>query len=624
MSNFKTFIFLTLAIISTATALEFSIMDDSNPFEDKYFFCACANDGHAFVTLVDASNGDPKVYARGLYSAGYGTGLNGAKVPQAGEPALPDSQGVKAPVTDATLGDKTKDASASTSGAVSGVAGSTVTSGQVQSGGDVKIAVRESLGKRGTIQDDRSKISGSTKCVCFAISKEKYNAAVAAINNYEHAYRLLSQNCVDFVENIADAAGVNKLPSATDFLVSYPPTFRRSMNYWLWSQATQDYDHNVIVAENYTELKKLFNNTFNKSIILPWEGRYKLSKTDQQIEEHAVGLLGTPDLVYTSLVQEGAKPQEVKITTSQEAVTSTGNSESKCTDCFNENTGINFRLLGPMPRYYYVWWDFGDGTKIIGNPSPTHAYKNKGVYHVKMRYFDEDKNVKFGERVLLIGMPVQKTQLQVKPVVKIKPRATIKSENKNYDDANKEQLRNERTITTPETSIPLTTPQDTDKRRATSKVYTLPSGTSFEVTPIENIEESQITNKAKNLIDSVQILGNDLILINVLRKDGSITIAKLKTTNGKFNALYVLGQTKTRTASSELTQASKLTSENEEIQFTGVITLDEETLATIANSLNSKEEFKKAWGKQIIFRPVTIENSIKGALADIAIKLNLV
>jgi hypothetical protein len=156
--------------------------------------CYCSSGAHAWVEFHDGVT--DKRYARGFYAAGYGTSKSDAPpVPNAGE----------APAA----------GSASATGGTSSASGP----GGRDSSGAVKDGVSIITGVTGHVKDEGI---ARGDCVCFLVTKELYDKSARAVDDFPRVYRLLSQNCVDFVEYVSAAEGTILPSTSTWYGVSHP------------------------------------------------------------------------------------------------------------------------------------------------------------------------------------------------------------------------------------------------------------------------------------------------------------------------------------------------------------------------------------------------------------------
>jgi hypothetical protein len=152
--------------------------------------CYCSNGGHAWVSFQDGISG--KKYNRGFYAEGYGSSNGEARpVPNGGDPgpAPYPSDYVDRGLTS-------------------------------QFGGNVITGVR------GFVKDEGNK---SGDCICLLVTKELFDRAARAVDAWPRTYRLQSQNCVDFVEYIAEAEGTTMVDTATWYGLSHPAIMAKNI-----------------------------------------------------------------------------------------------------------------------------------------------------------------------------------------------------------------------------------------------------------------------------------------------------------------------------------------------------------------------------------------------------------
>ena len=440
-------------------------------------------------------------------------------------------------------------------------------------------AERSLFGGYGTIQDDDGLIG--KKCICYEITEEQYNKVANYMNNYEHRYNVATQNCVDFAQDTGEQIGI-ELPSSTDFLgVSEPKILYRILNNMRSEQLfyeenpdlakvkSKSFPYIIIYGSNETErLEKKFNFTINKTNKNTTE-EAKQYKVQQEMNAHAEDVLGNPDDLYKELIGKGSTPTETTVWATAPQGESCG------TDCIkvDKDTPINFSPSFTPPQYSFVWWDFGDGYKAV-MPNPTHTYSELGQYPVKMRYLDESETLKFATYKVVV------------------------SEN--------------------EFGLP-------DTR--TFKVST-PSGNEIIFENKKQLDETKAENEAQAELTRISsyglryVIGDERTIIHFKLKNGKVIMMTWSPSDNYSpdSTLRVLG---TVDAENE-----KLFEDNPQVfidcvpvTFTGALYVDEETLENIAQSDTPSQAFKDAWGTKIVYKGLTLGNTIKSFFVDLGVKL---
>ena len=213
-----------------------SISTPTPDVNTNYSICFCATDpeaDHTSIHLFDGTTGEQ--YGRGLYAKSK----FGSSPPNV-EP-IPDP-GVK-PKTPSGFGQ----GSGSSSESSHGVGAENI----------------DYLSTPGYIHDDQG--IDDKKCICFQISKEQYNKAKDFINQPAPQYRAFSQNCVDFMEAVAEKLNLD-IPSTSYWGVSHPQVFHAALNH----QLSLDPDHsdpNVRTSDDgkkFVGYGKNIHNILNK------------------------------------------------------------------------------------------------------------------------------------------------------------------------------------------------------------------------------------------------------------------------------------------------------------------------------------------------------------------------
>ncbi|WP_456473796.1 hypothetical protein [Candidatus Pyrohabitans sp.] len=83
------------------------------------------------------------------------------------------------------------------------------------------------ISTQGIMMDDSTRIWHYR--ICYPITTKQKNAIIKTVKAWtKYTYRVLSQNCTDFIEDVAAAAGL-KLPPTSDFGISRPNRFASSL-----------------------------------------------------------------------------------------------------------------------------------------------------------------------------------------------------------------------------------------------------------------------------------------------------------------------------------------------------------------------------------------------------------
>lgn len=537
------YVFLLLSVLAFANGVVVAK-------EEKYIICFCTDSNHAFITLYDGST--DRFYTRGLYKGGYGDGLEAPLLPKAGE----NIQGVTQR--------KDKDTA--------------------------------------TVEDDNDALDLKTKCLCFEVTKDEYNKAVNYMNNYPREYRLLSQNCLDFVEDTAEELGL-PMPDSDYLGVSDPEEFYKMLNLVMalnLMEKQMDDRMRYTPTDSILHIETLilekvggfldksnkrgkyfiaYGNETDKfgdfSELKRWlDARKKIEEMEkkfnvkQEQQNHPEESLRSPDSFYNEAIKEGSVPIERKVIASATIYKQCGG------DCIEvkQNIPIQFSPDFNPAEPYLIWWYLGD-REISLKPKTTHIYDEPGLYLVKMRYVDASGTTKFGSYRVIITKDESKFTLPASPI-KI---STIAGQ-----------------------EIKLNYTEQALQRQA---------------------EMAEYYNKLEQVSGFKDLLGDDRTRIHLRQKDGSTVIMDLKTKVGVAESLSVLGVVDTKN--------EKMLEENSELfidciktAYTAALYLDEETLEKIAQSENPKQEVKNVWGKKVRYKGLNLRNNIKELISGLLVRLS--
>lgn len=305
--------------------------------------CFCTHSGHASVHLYDCKT--KEWYGRGLWAEGYGIDVEGPPVPRAGQPP-PKSTG---------------SGGGSSSGSSSGGVGPSSSSGSSSgSSGSGSISLGEFDGP-GKVHDEGSSLLG-LKCICFEITETEYNKTADYINNYPRWYRLGSQNCVDFVEAVANHLG-KKIPPTNDWGVSLPWIFYDNLNKW---------------KDGYNESGSFIAYGNNKSKFARYLSAPREEETVKQTA-YTEDILRSPDVLFTRSIAKKPYLQATILLSHKNVV---------------QGIPVTFSVDFTPKQDSLLWWDFGDGFRSF-KPKPSYTYNTNGIYFVRMYYMDEFNTTRY-------------------------------------------------------------------------------------------------------------------------------------------------------------------------------------------------------------------------------------
>lgn len=512
---------------------------------ENYAICFCTTEGHAYVVLFDSSTGEH--HGRGLYATGYGTNKQAPKVPHAGE-----------------LGEKSSEET--TSDSSSGSSSSSSSSSSDSSGISGAIDV---ISGPGTIQDDDG--IAASKCLCVKISKENYNKAADYINSYPRTYRLLSQNCVDFVEDVASHLGIDLPDADTLGLVSEPSEFYNNMNKWKKDWETDPpADRFIDYGRNATEKVKQWFGMAEQKDVLNVEEKNETNETNKTsfsscvTQRRAEDFLNNPDELF-ALVSDIKRPKLTSLTANVD-----GYSESCGFNCIkiDPNTELAFFMNFEPYVHSLTWWDFGEGAKVVGS-SANYKYSKEGKYTVISKYLDEQKEIKYGIYTILVE--------DIEPII----------------------IPNVSTSTGKKISVSKPPKKIQDAERLVDKYKN---------------QTEKLPDYAKNL------LGTEVIRIYVTLEDNETAVATLKTDDGDITEAQVIGIVDA--ANKELIEKNReLIINDEKITYTAELYTDQKTIEKTVLSKDPEKEFLDAWNKDIRYQSLTVEGWFKSLFANIMFTL---